>query len=1122
MTKYFLPGLLAAVLLMQACNAPEPERILVFSKTAGPRHAAIEAGREALAQMAEANHWLIDTTENAELIAEENLQRYSAVVFLNTSGAFLNSFQQADLQRYIQAGGGFAGIHSACETEPDWAWFGELIGARPDRHETSAASGIQVIRDVKHPAIAKIPDGFSWTDEWYHFPELNAGAALLCTREDENKSVQPVSWFREFDGGRSFYTCVGHNPENFRDPVFLEHLKGGIQYAIGNNVRDYSKATTSRTPDEDRFVKVPLADSVWVEPIELSVLPNLDILVIQRRGELMYYRNDTRELTQAGKLDVFFQADDPKIHSEQGLVGLTIDPEFADNHFIYLFYSPKEKEVNRLSRFTLVEQTLDLASEKILLEFYSDRSICCHTGGSLAFGPDRMLFVSTGDNTAPTHQRKEKNHPDGFAPIDNRPEFKQFDATGKAGNTNDYQGKILRLKINPDGTYEIPDGNLFPKGEAGTLPEVYVMGTRNPYRISVDWKSGFLYWGEVGPDAEEDNEQWGPEGYDEINQARGPGNFGWPFFIADNKAYREYDFATDKAGAYFDPLHPVNTSKRNTGKRELPPAQGAFIWYPYEESTLFPQLGAGGRNAMAGPVYHAADYPEATRLPAAYDGKLFIYEWMRDWVKVVTMDSTGNYVRMEPFMSGSKFSHPIDMEIGPDGRLYVLEYGAGWYTGNDDSGLYRIDFTDGNRPPKAKLVADRTSGSVPLTVKFSAAGSLDPDGGPLSYIWDFGDGQTEETTAAEPAHTYAKVGDYNVFLTAIDDKGAATRIGPLAVYAGNEAPRLAIEVEGNRQFYFPGRPVKYKVVVADKEDGQLEGAAIPADRFSLKLDYLTVAKPVLGHQIVSEDELGRQYIGENDCASCHKEKERSAGPSYEEVAARYRDQKDAIDYLSAKIIKGGSGVWGETAMSAHPSMTVETAGMIAGYILTLGRDDTKLISLPAAGDLNPDQGKKTDPKTVVRLKASYTDKGGPSVRAMASTASLELSYPKIEAEGSARKQHMTEEIWQKETLAKTAGTEGWMSYPACDFTGVNRLKVRYALSGGKSTGFQLRFYLDSPDGTPVATTTVGAGEAAGRFYEKQVDFKAPADGKPHSLYVKYQAPAGEKAGLGIDGYLLED
>ncbi|HMQ61267.1 MAG TPA: ThuA domain-containing protein [Flavilitoribacter sp.] len=226
MTKYFLPGLLAAVLLMQACNAPEPERILVFSKTAGPRHAAVEAGREALAQMAEANHWLIDTTENAELIAEENLQRYSAVVFLNTSGAFLNSFQQADLQRYIQAGGGFAGIHSACETEPDWAWFGELIGARPDRHETSAASGIQVIRDVKHPAIAKIPDGFSWTDEWYHFPELNAGAALLCTREDENKSVQPVSWFREFDGGRSFYTCVGHNPENFRDPVFLNTSKG--------------------------------------------------------------------------------------------------------------------------------------------------------------------------------------------------------------------------------------------------------------------------------------------------------------------------------------------------------------------------------------------------------------------------------------------------------------------------------------------------------------------------------------------------------------------------------------------------------------------------------------------------------------------------------------------------------------------------------------------------------------------------------------------------------------------------------------------------------------------------------------------------------------------------------
>ena len=178
------------------------------------------------------------------------------------------------------------------------------------------------------------------------------------------------------------------------------------------------------------------------------------------------------------------------------------------------------------------------------------------------------------------------------------------------------RGKILRIRVNEDGTYTIPDGNLFPKGMAKTRPEIYVMGDRNPYRISVDQKTGFLYWGEVGPDANNDSmETRGPRGYDEFNQARQAGFFGWPFFIANNLPYREYDYATGKSGAAFDPAKPMNNSRNNTGLQQLPPAQPAFIWYPYAASKDFPQLGSGGRCAMAGPVYYPDMYPKETRYP---------------------------------------------------------------------------------------------------------------------------------------------------------------------------------------------------------------------------------------------------------------------------------------------------------------------------------------------------------------------------------------------------------------------------------------------------------------------------------------------------------------------------
>ncbi|MGZ8518406.1 MAG: PQQ-dependent sugar dehydrogenase, partial [Chitinophagaceae bacterium] len=593
-----------------------------------------------------------------------------------------------------------------------------------------------------------------------------------------------------------------------------------------NKELNYAKAKSEFPPDEDRFTKTQLAQGDFFEPTEMTILPNLDILVVQRRGEILLYKNETKSIKKAGLLNVYWKATTPGVNAEEGLMGLAKDPNFDKNNWVYMYYSPIDSSVNRLSRFTFKNDTIDLTTEKTILEVKSQREICCHTGGSIAFGPDGLLYLSTGDNSTPFDERNAKYVNSGFGPMNDLPGRQQYDARRSSSNTNDLRGKIIRIKVKDDATYEIPDGNLFPKGTDKTRPEIFVMGNRNPYRISVDQKNSNLYWGEVGPDAANDSfNTRGPRGYDEVNQARKAGYFGWPLFIGNNYAYRQYDYATGQTGTAFDPQHPINDSRNNTGLRELPAAQPAFIWYPYGPSADFPQVGTGGRNAMAGPVYYKDMFPKETRLPDYYNGKLIIYEWIRGWVKAISLLPNGDFDKMEPFLSNIKVNSLMDMEMGPDGRLYFLEYGTGWFTQNADAGLFRIDYNSGNRPPKVTAIdVDKTSGALPLTVKATVEAS-DPEKDELNYIWNFGDGKTKETTTPETGYTYSTAGDYTISVTVKDKKGDSTTSNKIGLYAGNEEPIVTIQqTAGNRSFYLPGRPIGYAVDVKDNDTAKIDPA----------------------------------------------------------------------------------------------------------------------------------------------------------------------------------------------------------------------------------------------------------------------------------------------------------
>ena len=702
MKKHFTPLLSLSLLLLSLISCSNKRgstpRVLVFSKTAAFYHSSIPAGIKALQDLGAKNGFEVDTTTDANKFQEDSLKKYAALIFLSTTGNILNGNQENTLERYMQAGGGFVGIHAATDAEYDWGWYGRMIGAYFLSHPAQQEANL-VINDKKHPSTQGLPDTWRRKDEWYNFKNISKDIKVLISIDEKsyeggkNGDAHPMAWYHEFDGGRVFYTELGHTDESFVDPLYLNHILGGIKYAMGDNTANYKKAHTQLAPEESHFVKTQLITGTFFEPTEISVLPNLDVLIAQRRGEIYLYNNETKKVKQAGFLNVYWKTDAPGVNSEEGLLGIKADPDFDKNHFVYVYYSAPDTALNRLSRFTLENDTLNPSTEKVVLELYEQRDICCHTGGSIAFGPDKNLFLSTGDNTTPFDEAKQKFVSHGYAPLDDRPGHLQYDERRASGNTNDLRGKIIRIKVKADGSYEIPEGNLFPKGNDKARPEIYVMGDRNPYRISVDPKNGNLYWGEVGPDANVDSfDTRGPRGYDEVNQARKAGFFGWPFFIGNNYPYHAYDYATGKTGPLFDPAKPINNSRNNTGLTELPPAQPAFIWYPYGKSPDFPSVGEGGRTAMAGPVYYSDLYPKETRYPSYYDGKFFFYEWMRGFIKAVSMKPNGDFEKMEPFMSKTKFNSAIDIEVGPDGRFYVLEYGTGWFSKNADAGLVRIDF----------------------------------------------------------------------------------------------------------------------------------------------------------------------------------------------------------------------------------------------------------------------------------------------------------------------------------------------------------------------------------------------------------------------------------------------
>lgn len=746
------------------------------------------------------------------------------------------------------------------------------------------------------------------------------------------------------------------------------------------------EAAAGGIPEDYRFQFEVLAENL-PQPMTMQEASDGRIFFIEIGGKVKVWSPASRIVTEIGSLQV-------TTAQENGLLGMALDPDFAKNQWIYFLHSPPDFEGQFISRFTLRDGVLDATSRKDLLSWPEQREQCCHHAGTLRFGPDGCLYASTGDNTNPF------NDSEGYAPVDERPGRGPWDAQKSSANTNDLRGKILRIKPTPDGGYVIPEGNLFPPGTPKTRPEIYAMGFRNPWRFNIDPASGFVYVGDVGPDAGGDKAERGPRGFDTVNQLRKAGNYGWPY-SRGNRVYIDYDFTAKAPGPLYDATKPVNRSPNNSGLSELPPVQAPLVYYPAGESSEFPLLGKGGRTACGGPVFHYAKSNEETGgLPEYFDGCLLFYDWQRPFIHWARLDGDGRLQEILPFIGSARVSQgdddgsgkfqikrPVDLMFGRDGCLYFLDYGETWGA-NPDSRLVRVSYRRGNLPPIAKASVAPVSGREPLRLTLSAAGSKDHEGDAISYSWRIGDKIV--STEPEANLTLADPGDFRLELTVRDARGGVgTATVPVTV--GNSVPEVKFLAPRDGDFFTPGKPVPYKLEVTDAEEGTSVGREA---EFSIRTLVSSAWASADGK--LSDVDPGLSRMKQSDCFNCHAIDQKVVGPPLVEIARKYHKQPGALEVSVDRVIKGSANVWGPIPMLPHARHTADEVHMMVKWIYGLADGQAApTVSRGLEGTITaPRDGKLA---TGI-IEATFSDLGKSPAGPLSGRAKVSLRSRRVEAE----------------------------------------------------------------------------------------------------------------------------
>ncbi|MFC5049708.1 ThuA domain-containing protein [Rubritalea spongiae] len=804
--------------------------VVVFTKAAGYSHASRDEGANAIAALGVDHDFGVTITDDAQTLIDA-LPNTHVVVFMSTTGDVLTDTQQTIFQSWYQSGKGFVGVHAATDTEADWEWYVDMVGATFQSHPPGTHEATVKFLDQVHPITNVIDSStnervLEWvvTDEWYDFVASPRGNAHVLAVVDEETYTggghgddHPIAWCQEFDGGRSAYLANGHPEEIFSNEIMLGLMSNAIEWAAGELGGD-SGATV-----DSNYEKVILDDQVS-RPMAIDVAEDGRVFLVERFGAVKVHDQSTGITSTIGTLDAY-------TGGEFGVLGIALAPDFSTTNNLYINWSPNpgSEIYNRVSRFTLdANGDLDLTSEVVIIQVYLNRPTETnnnghHIGGCLRFDTNGNLYISVGDNTDAYNWSPRNEDNIGL------------DSRKGSPNTNDFRGKILRITPNVGGgpvahpNYTIPEGNLFSVGTPLARPEIYVMGCRNNFRFCIDPYTDWLYFGDVGPDANNINSgaYGGPLGHDEFNQVKEAGWYGWPYYIADSKAYYDgngdpWTVATMQADLadYFANSSGFAGSLAEAGDPTLlTEPEPAWIWYTDKsEDTLeqFSELGDINRSAMAGQVYaHQPGY----NFPQYYDGSLFIMEFMRNLILEVKTKPDGSIHEITRFAPNITFSRPIDMQFGPDGAMYVIEWGSSWSSGtSSNTKLIKVQYTREQSTPIAVASTDVTEGALPLTVNFNSSESSDPDNTELTFAWDFDGDQVIDSTDENPSYTYTQAGVYNAILTVTDADGLFSR-STITINVGNNRPVLTMLEPTAYSFFDWGDTVNFEFTVEDPEDG---------------------------------------------------------------------------------------------------------------------------------------------------------------------------------------------------------------------------------------------------------------------------------------------------------------
>jgi plastocyanin len=690
----------------------------------------------------------------------------------------------------------------------------------------------------------------SIADEFYMFHRSVRGTHHVLATLDENTpgfdpgqhamgQDHPVAWCRDYDGGRVFATSLGHygnlyTPVGGQPSNLVKLLVGGVQWAAGlagnendcrgtiwNNFRRTTLAT-----DLKGAVSLDVAPDGRVYWTEIGAPGHVS------SGRVRMYDPDTGETALVATIET---RADALGASEDGVLGMSLDPNFAENKYVYVYYSPRGEGENWpdtgagmvlghnvISRFELNEAGTEVVDEQEIIRIPKTKiapngdggpdgattNWPAHTGGAgMDFDAEGNLYVGVGDDVNPFDANR------GYSPIDQRYEHR-YDARNTAANTNDLRGKILRIKPRADAagapgagtTYDIPGGNMFAPGTANTKPEIYAMGFRNPFTVHADpERPGVVVVGEYGPDAGTNNATRGPAGIIEWNHITEPGFFGWPFCTGDNSpanTYFRFQYPSGPSGAQFDcSLGQIpNESTHNTGLGTLPgPAVPGTIWHKRDGTT--PErfgipTATGSQEPNSGPIYrYDPDNPSETKWPAYYDGSWIVYNRAQNWWTEAKIKSDDTLLGANPWLTPSTMgsgpgSYALATRFGPDGSLYV----ASWPGGDrghqaSDGLLMRIDYVGDQEDTEAPAVSATVDGRVVAGDRYVGGATVrirSEDKGVagtalIEYRVDNGEWQASRNTSGGDPYVasvpFSEPGTYAVQYRATDRNGNTSEVG---------------------------------------------------------------------------------------------------------------------------------------------------------------------------------------------------------------------------------------------------------------------------------------------------------------------------------------------------------